>query len=186
MVQKWWWNNWPQIDGKKLRSRNAFRTSEFLFIANCPLWKWDYHTWTIHQSIQNLSQNNVPKRTGCDSIEVAWMKIGIRPFIDSVKYLGKELSFHTPTMTEIQHRRSCAWMKFYAQKEILCNKAYPLTQRLRLFDTTITPTILYGAGSWTMTSPLEHRLKKVQRQMLHSIFQFPRKKTQTNELSGQA
>jgi hypothetical protein len=123
--------------------------------------------------LSNVRDKDRAKKT---PIDVAGMKIDILPYGGSVKYLGKELSFDRPTAKEVEHRISCACKKFYAQKAVLCNKVYPLAQRLRLFDTTITPTILYGAGSWTMTTELEHRLKKVHRRMLRSLFQCPRKK----------
>ena len=61
-------------------------------------------------------------------------------------------------------------------KDVLCNAAYPLKQRVSLFDSTITSAVLYGAGSWTMTQELDSKLRKAQRQMLRSIFQKGRRR----------
>jgi hypothetical protein len=44
-----------------------------------------------------------------------------------------------------------------------------LKQRLKLFEATVTPTVLYGSASWTLTRDLENKVKKSQRRMLRII-----------------
>ena len=49
-------------------------------------------------------------------------------------------------------------------------KDIPISLRLKkLFDAVITPTMLYGAGTWAMTKGREAQLRTVQRKMLRSI-----------------
>jgi len=54
-------------------------------------------------------------------------------------------------------------------KQELTSSAYSLTDRIRLFHGTVTPTILYGSSCWTMTKELERRLRACQRRMLRLI-----------------
>ena len=92
----------------------------------------------------------------------------------SVKYLGRDLTFSEYHDQEIRHRINCGWAKFTANKDILCDRHYPLKQRFRLFNNIVTPCVLYGCGSWTMTEARRSRLKVTQRQMLRKIVQTPR------------
>jgi len=69
-----------------------------------------------------------------------------------------------------------AWKKFFALKQELTGHRYSLTDRLRLFHGTITPTILYASEAWTLTTDLEHRLRRTQRQMIRMILHAPRRK----------
>ena len=103
-------------------------------------------------------------------------KVRILDFEEKAKYLGRHVSFSDPDAAELDHRIKQAWRKFHAQKSVLCNNKYPIKQRVKLFSSTITPTILYGAGAWTLTQDAIQKLKKTQRQMLRSIFQKGRRK----------
>ena len=94
----------------------------------------------------------------------------------SIKYLGRRLSFHEPHLQEVEHRIGNAWKKFYAHKKILCDRHYSLADRLKLFDAIITPSVLYGCESWTLTADLEHKLRKAQRHMLRSILRSGRRR----------
>ena len=84
-------------------------------------------------------------------------------------YLGKSLSLTDVHDTELQHRIARAWTKFAVYKDELCNKKYGLNHRLRLFDSVITPTILYGSGTWTMGRDRENTLRGTQRKMLRQV-----------------
>ena len=55
---------------------------------------------------------------------------------------------------------------------------HELTQQ---FYGTITPTILYGSATWTLTIELENRIRKTQRQMLRMIIGTPRRRSNTTE-----
>ena len=94
---------------------------------------------------------------------------------DATMYLGRSLSFQEFHEVELKHRLKKAWAKFYALKEELCSKSYRLCHRLRLFGSVITPTVMYSAGTWTMTARREQLLKKTQRQMLRMMTKIGRK-----------
>ena len=55
-------------------------------------------------------------------------------------------------------------------------KHFPLLDRLRLFQATVTPCVLYGAAAWTMTQSRERRLRGAQRKMLRKILGLGRRK----------
>ena len=73
------------------------------------------------------------------------------------------------------------WRKFHAQRQELTGRTYSLNDRLRLFNGTVTPTILYGSETWTMTTEIEKRIRVTQRQMLRMIVQVPRRVVQPSD-----
>ena len=81
-------------------------------------------------------------------------------------YLGRELCFEDAHDVEIASRINEAWKKFFVLKPDLCGKHVSLRCRLKLFNATVTPTLLYGSGSWTMTAERERILRSTQRRML--------------------
>ena len=60
----------------------------------------------------------------------------------------------------------------------LTSKTYPLKARLKLFNGTITPTILYGCTAWTTTQDMITTLQRTQRRMLRMILGTPRRRLQ--------
>ena len=81
-------------------------------------------------------------------------------------YLGRRLCCHSSTTVDIQNRLDKAWKKFFLYKPELCGKHVSLKTRLKLFDSIITPTMLYGSGTWTMVAERERMLRTAQRRML--------------------
>lgn len=61
-------------------------------------------------------------------------------------------------------------------------RAYSLQQRLRLFDSVISPCFLYGCEAWTSTVELERKITKTQRHMLRKIIGKRRRQTESGEL----
>ena len=120
-------------------------------------------------------------------VEIAGVKLEILPRDTTTKYLGRSFSFHSPNDTELQGRINAGWRKFAVYKDELRNKAYPLKQRLRLFDAVVTPSVLYDCTSWTLTAELEGRLRKAQQRMLRMILNSGRRRVQvpTSEQSSE-
>ena len=127
---------------------------------------------------------NLRKITGIisrTSMEVNGMPIDIFPYSGSAKYLGRKLSFDDPDETELDNRISVGWKKFMLFKTELTYSGYSLRDRLRLFETVVKPTVLYGAAVWTMTASMEHKLQRCQRRMLRMILGHRRRRIQTDE-----
>ena len=108
-------------------------------------------------------------RAAQTSITVEGMNIEVVPFAGSVKYLGSILTFDEPMRAEIDHRVSMGWKKFMSPKEELTTNKYSVRSRLRLFDSTVTPTVLYGAATWTLTKDMENKIVRTQRRMLRMV-----------------
>ena len=80
-----------------------------------------------------------------------------------------QVSLHQRTDVALNHRIAAAWASFSSHRKELTNKRYPLKCRLRLFDATVTATVLYSCESWTLKLDQQRRLRKVQRCMLRMI-----------------
>jgi len=115
---------------------------------------------------------------------VRQQNIEIMPVDGSTMYLGRLLSIQNPHDVEIAHRLKRAWAKFMSYKKELCGKHYPLRDRLKLFNATVTPTVLYGCGCWTMTKEREKKLRTAQRKMLRWIVGVGRKQKTGSNSSG--
>jgi hypothetical protein len=102
-------------------------------------------------------------------VAVSGHKIEVLPLGGTTMYLGRLLSLDTIHETELEHRLERAWKKFHVWKHVLCNRSYSLRHRLKLFESAVTPTILYGSSSWSMTSDREAQLRTLQRRMLRWI-----------------
>ena len=116
-----------------------------------------------------------------EQTNVNGMNIEILPYSSSQKYLGRRFTFQDPTRNEIESRIAAGWKKFCLLKHELTTKTYSVKDRLRLFHGTVTPTVLYGCSSWTLTGELENRLRRTQRQMLRMIINPPRRRLSENE-----
>ena len=100
-------------------------------------------------------------------------------YSDSTKYLGRKLTFDEHHAAEIDNRIATAWRKFNALRDELTNKHYSLRARIQLFNSTITPTVLYGCVCWTTTKTLATKLLRAQRRMLRLIIGTTRRRTST-------
>ena len=95
----------------------------------------------------------------------------------SAKYLGRKLTFENPNRAELTNRIASGWRQFNRLRHELTSKRYPLRSRLRLFNGTVTPSVMYGSASWTLTKAMTSTLKRTQRRMLRLIVGTPRRRT---------
>ena len=59
--------------------------------------------------------------------------------------------------------------------ETLCNKKIPLKDRAKLFEATVTPSVMYGSSTWALTAERERKLTSTRRRMLRWMTQTPRR-----------
>ena len=71
--------------------------------------------------------------------------------------------------TEVQHRIKVAWMKFGQHSKTLCNKNISIKLRLRLFDSTVSPSLLFGLAVLPLQALCMEKLNIVQRKMMRKI-----------------
>ena len=69
----------------------------------------------------------------------------------------------------VGHRICCGWMKYKALQRIYEDKHIPVKFRLKLFDATISSTMLYSLQTCPFTQELENRLDVVQTKMLRRL-----------------
>ena len=111
-------------------------------------------------------------------------KVEILSDEQSTKYLGRKLTFHDYHHTELANRIAMAWRKFNQLHDELTSKRYPLHSRLRLFSGAVTPTVMHGCTSWTLTKDLLLTLRRAQRRMLRLIVNTPRRRESTQQKSA--
>ena len=133
----------------------------------------------IHPDKTKVLTNNHARRNNHNHITFDNHRIEILCASDNTKYLGRKLTFHNYHKCEIDNRIAAAWRKFGMLKHELTSKHYPLKSRLKLFDGAVTPTIMYGSASWTLTKDLEQSLQRTQRRMLRLIIGTPRRQVHT-------
>ena len=118
----------------------------------------------VHLGKTNILSNDPDNNGG--TLKLSTGVVDIIPYSGSAVYLGKTLSLGQLHGAEVEARVSKAWRKFFTLKADLCGKHASLKSRLKLFNATVTPTVLYGSGSWTMTADGEKLLRTIQRRML--------------------
>ena len=100
------------------------------------------------------------------SFELQGKSVEVLGLLSYEKYLGRRLCIGAPTTSELEHRLAAAWGAFMQFKSELCNRKYPLSQRIKLFDMVVTPRALFAAATWTTTKALDDKLGVTQRKML--------------------
>ena len=119
---------------------------------------------SIHCGKTKIMTNSSSSRGGMMKLEHG--EVEVVPPAGSSAYLGKTMNLQSVHDVEIAARIDRAWKKFFASKTDLCGRHVNLKSRLKLFNATVTPTLLYGSGSWTMTADRERLLRTTQRRML--------------------
>lgn len=137
----------------------------------------------LHSGKTKILRMDKSLRHSTAFMEVAGMKIEVLPRDSSTMYLGRLLSVDNLHDEEIDHRLAKAWKSFFAHKGQLCNRSFRLRDRLRLFESVVTSTALYGSGCWTMTQSREIKLRTQQRKMLRWIVGAGRKQQEQQQIS---
>ena len=91
------------------------------------------------------------------------------------RYLGRQLAVEDYHATELTNRVDAGWRAFFKFKDVLCNRRCPVKSRLRLFESVVTPCVMYASGAWTMTIEGEAKLRTARRKMLRWMMHAGRK-----------
>jgi hypothetical protein len=124
----------------------------------------------IHPEKTKILANEYIKERRGRFMSIGSTHIEVLPADGATKYLGRLLSLSSIHDMELDHRIGLGWKRFFANKAELCGKHIRWSTRLKLFNAIVTPTVLYGSGSWTMTSAREKALRTTQRRMLRWMF----------------
>ena len=109
------------------------------------------------------------------------MHVEILPPEGIVKYLEHMITFVDQETTEVEHRIPCAWSALARHRQQLTSQSHLLRHRIHLFDAFVSPTVTYGAGTWTTTKEHGKMVRTIQRRMLRLIIQTKRKDKKKNE-----
>ena len=87
------------------------------------------------------------------------------------KYLGRGFcgELRNRGAAAIEHRLTCAWMKYGMLKHVFEDKHLSMQLRLKLFDSVITSTLVYSLETCPLTESMCTRLDGVQRKMLRRM-----------------
>jgi hypothetical protein len=122
-----------------------------------------------------LSNVEDEDREGTSYINIGGSQVEILPLMGSSMYLGRLLCLGALHDEEVRHRIRRGWAKFHQFKKELCGRNFPLVHRLRLFEAVVTPSVLYGCGTWTMNKDRERSLRTAQRQMMRTMVKVGRR-----------
>ena len=123
----------------------------------------------LHPEKTKIQHNNMGYGSHVKRATINGMSIEVLAPTASAMYLGRALSLTETHDVELNHRLKKAWAKFSVYRQELTDKDIPLYWRLKLFDTVVTPTVLYGCSSWVMTCAREASLRSAQMHILRKI-----------------
>ncbi|CAE8618526.1 unnamed protein product [Polarella glacialis] len=122
----------------------------------------------------NTSKTKLFTTTSIDKplfIDIAGGMVEVLTGTDFHKYLGRHLTGNLGirSTAEFAHRVQCAWGKFHKHRPALMNKRVSIKLRLELFQSVVSPCVLFGLASLPLTSSQLRQLDSLQRRMLRSI-----------------
>jgi hypothetical protein len=121
----------------------------------------------LHPQKTKIQHNGIGYGSCVRSASVRGMNIEVMDPSTSNMYLGRALCLIEPHQTELNHR--IKWAKFGVFRNELTDKSVPLPLRCKLFQSALTPTVLYGGSSWVLTSVMEAQLKSTRMKMLRIV-----------------
>ena len=126
----------------------------------------------LHPDKTKILHNSVGYGVGAKAADIRSMKIEILDKTQKAMYLGRILKPTEMQEEELKNRISKAWAKYNTHKADLTNERLPIELRLRLFNATVTPTMMYGSGSWVLTEQMRNDIRTQQRKKLRCIAKF--------------
>ena len=82
---------------------------------------------------------------------------------------------------EIRNRIARAWGAFSVHRELLLHKQGSLKKRLMLLDMTVKQAIMWGAGTWNLTTKQEQSISGIQRKMIRTMLRIRMYRVETME-----
>ena len=87
------------------------------------------------------------------------------------KYLGRYLpgNLYNRGEVECQHRFQAAWFAFHKHQKVLMNRHVPIKLRLKLFDSVVSPCVLFGMGVLPIYQKMMEKFDITRRKMLREM-----------------
>ena len=137
--------------------------------------------WLASATVASGDMDQYDGGCNANAIRVEHMEIEVWPPSKTVQYWGKEISLTSLHETEIQAKLKKAWAKYHQFRTELCDRKLGVQQRLRLFSSVVTQTLLHGSSSWTVTKEHETRLQSAEMKMMRGM--FDKKRSNHHELT---
>ena len=102
--------------------------------------------------------SNIPPEERPESLKVGTTSIEVLKEGVAERYHGRKLTLDNYQATELANRISAGWASFTKHKVALCDQKCHLRLRMKLFESTVTPAVLYGSSCWTMWADTERLL----------------------------
>ena len=83
--------------------------------------------------------------------------------------MSTQWTLHSRTSAELRARIGAAWAKFHSLWPLLGKRDGNLSQKLRVFDASVTQTVLWCSESWLLTVKEKRLLVTTQNRMLRRI-----------------
>ena len=80
------------------------------------------------------------------------------PTVQSFKYLGSTIDRGGGASKVVENRVTQACSKWRELSGVICDKKIPTKLKLLVYQTVITPTLLYGCETWPMSVKYEKRM----------------------------
>nr|XP_017228575.1 PREDICTED: uncharacterized protein LOC108203884 [Daucus carota subsp. sativus] len=91
------------------------------------------------------------------------------PQTNTFKYLGSIIQSNGDISTDVTHRISTGWLRWWAATGVLCDKNVPLKLKGKFYRVAIRPSLLYGSECWPLRKAQERRLETAEMRMLRRI-----------------
>jgi len=128
---------------------------------------------SINGSKTKLLTNGPESHAGCAAVlvEAGTQMVEVVRRGASHKYLGRLFSgaLECRGQSNLEHRTSCAWLKFHKHQASLLNKRIPLHLRCKLFSSVVSPSALYSLSTTPLTETQLEKLDATQRRMLRKM-----------------
>ena len=122
----------------------------------------------------NISQKKTKTMTIDFNGDHRWPKITLRGKrihnVEFYKYLGRTFSEDHSLDREISNRLDKATRAFHNLKgPLFCHKEISTKSKMRVFNSVVIPTLLYGTETWAILDSQVHRLERFQNRCLRVI-----------------
>ena len=111
-------------------------------------------------------QTNTKVPTAVATLHVDDLELPIVSSADGFMVLGTLFTLSGRVSKELKRRTACAWGEFHQIWPLFARRHTCLHRRLRLFDSTVSKTMLWCCESWALTSEEKRMLLTTQRAML--------------------
>ena len=90
--------------------------------------------------------------------------------MEKFKYLGVTVTNTNDIREEIKHRINMGNVCYYSLEKILSSHLLSKKLKVNTYKTLISPVVLYGCETWSLTLRQEHRLRVFESKVLRKIF----------------